>query len=50
MLILALIAIKNRDMELMQDVMLEFDNGRLRESIKVREDLEETVEEIFAEV
>ncbi len=34
----------------MQDVMLEFDNGRLRESIKVREDLEETVEEIFAEV
>ena len=41
---------KNRDMELMQDVMLEFDNGRLRESIKVREDLEETVEEIFAEV
>lgn len=41
---------KNRDMAIMQDVMLEFDNGKLCESSKIREDLEETVEEIFAEV
>lgn len=41
---------KNRDMEIMQDVMLEFDNGRLRESSEVRDNLENTVEEIFAGV
>ena len=38
---------KNRDMAIMQDVMLEFDNGKLCESSKIREDLENTVEEIF---
>lgn len=41
---------KNRDLELMKDQMLEFDNGRLVESIEVRKNIEDTVEQIFSGV
>ena len=38
---------KNRDLPLVQDVMCEFDNGRLAESAKVRENLQDTIEQVF---
>lgn len=41
---------KNRDMEIMKDVMLGFDNGKLVEASQIQENLENTVEEMFAEV
>lgn len=41
---------KNRDLELMPDVMLEFDNGRLVESQMVKADIENTVEQMFSGV
>lgn len=41
---------KNRDLEIMKDVMLEFDNGRLVESSEVRNSVKDTVEQIFGGV
>lgn len=41
---------KNRDLELMKDVMLEFENGRLVESVEVRAKMEDTVEQMFGGV
>lgn len=39
---------KNRDMSIMRDVMLEFDDGKLKESIEVQSDKEDVIEKMFA--
>ena len=41
---------KNRDLDLMRDVMLEFEDGRLKESVEVQARMEDTVEQMFSGV